>query len=74
MGIDAAFTTRAIATNSIRLQVVGLVPPSLADCDQGKAVFFEEATHWIAHEEPEAVSRLLVEHFGGLDHSTASAI
>jgi pimeloyl-ACP methyl ester carboxylesterase len=50
-----------------------LVPPSLALCDQGRAVYFEEATHWIAHEEPEAVSRLLVEHFGqagsGAGHS-----
>jgi pimeloyl-ACP methyl ester carboxylesterase len=41
-----------------------LVPPSLAYCDQGRAVYFEEATHWVIHEEPEAVSRLLVEHFG----------
>jgi pimeloyl-ACP methyl ester carboxylesterase len=41
-----------------------LVPPSLDLCDQGRAVYFEEATHWILHEEPEAVSRLLVEHFG----------
>jgi epoxide hydrolase 4 len=42
-----------------------LVPPSLAFCDQGRAVFLEEATHWVAHEEPETVSRLLVEHFQG---------
>ena len=41
-----------------------LVPPSLAYCDQGKAVYFEEASHWVVHEEPEAVSRLLGEHFG----------
>ena len=42
-----------------------MVPPSLDLCDQGRAVYFEEATHWVQHEEPEAVSRLLVEHFGG---------
>jgi pimeloyl-ACP methyl ester carboxylesterase len=41
-----------------------LVPPSLDFCDQGRVVYLEEATHWVAHEEPEAVSRLLVEHFG----------
>jgi pimeloyl-ACP methyl ester carboxylesterase len=41
-----------------------MVAPSLALCDQGRAVYFEEATHWILHEEPAAVSRLLVEHFG----------
>jgi len=42
-----------------------LVPPSLALCDQGRAVFFEEATHWVAYEQPEEVSRQLIEHFGG---------
>jgi epoxide hydrolase 4 len=41
-----------------------MVEPSLALCDQGRAVYLEEATHWILHEEPAAVSRLLVEHFG----------
>jgi epoxide hydrolase 4 len=41
-----------------------MVAPSLELCDQGRAVYLEEATHWILHEEPAAVSRLLVEHFG----------
>jgi len=41
-----------------------LVAPSLELCDQGRAVLLEEATHWVLHEEPVAVSRLLVEHFG----------
>lgn len=39
-----------------------LVPPSLELCDQARAVYFEEATHWVVHEEPEAVTRLLLEH------------
>lgn len=42
-----------------------MVPPSLDLCDQGRAVYLDEATHWVQHEEPEAVNRLLVEHFGG---------
>ncbi len=43
-----------------------MVQPSLDLCDQGRAVFFEEATHWVLREEPEAVTRLLLEHFGGM--------
>lgn len=41
-----------------------MVPPSLELCDQGRAVYLEEATHWVQHEEADAVNRLLVEHFG----------
>jgi epoxide hydrolase 4 len=41
-----------------------MVQPSLDLCDQGRAVFFEKATHWVPHEEPEAVNRLMIEHFG----------
>jgi len=28
-------------------------------CDQGELVFLEEATHWVQHEEPEAVNQLI---------------
>lgn len=40
-----------------------LVAPSLDYCDQGRVVFCEEGTHWAIHEEHEAVTRLLLEHF-----------
>jgi pimeloyl-ACP methyl ester carboxylesterase len=32
---------------------------ALARCQSGRLVFFEEATHWLHHEEPERVARLL---------------
>lgn len=35
--------------------------PSMDYCDDGKLVFFEDATHWVQHEEAEAVNGLLIE-------------
>jgi pimeloyl-ACP methyl ester carboxylesterase len=32
-------------------------------CDRGEVLEFPEATHWIHHEEPERVNRLLIEFF-----------
>jgi pimeloyl-ACP methyl ester carboxylesterase len=37
---------------------------SLALCDDGRIEWFEEATHWLPHEEPERVNRLLLEFLG----------
>lgn len=37
--------------------------PSLDLCDQGELRFFEEATHWVHHEEPDRVSRELIRFF-----------
>jgi pimeloyl-ACP methyl ester carboxylesterase len=34
---------------------------SLARCDRGRLVMFEEATHWVQHEEPDRVNRLLLD-------------
>jgi pimeloyl-ACP methyl ester carboxylesterase len=34
---------------------------ALARCDQGRLQFIEEATHWVHHEEPERVNRLLID-------------
>lgn len=42
-----------------------LAESSIERCDDGRLVFVEEATHWVQHEEPERVNRLLVEHFRG---------
>lgn len=39
----------------------GLVKAGLALCDRGEAFHLPEATHWVQHEEPEQVNRLLVE-------------
>lgn len=38
-----------------------LADASLARCDRGRLEFIEEATHWVQHEEPERVNRLLLE-------------
>ncbi len=37
---------------------------SLALCDDGRLVFFDNATHWVQHDEAEAVTRHLLEFFG----------
>jgi pimeloyl-ACP methyl ester carboxylesterase len=39
----------------------GLVDASLALCDVGEAFHLPDATHWVQHEEPDEVNRLLVE-------------
>ncbi len=38
-----------------------LAPASLAMCDQGRLEMIEEATHWVQHEEPQRVNRLLLD-------------
>jgi len=35
--------------------------PSLDYCDDGRLIFFPEATHWVQHEEPDEVNRHLLE-------------
>jgi epoxide hydrolase 4 len=40
-----------------------MVQPSLDLCDRGRAVFFENATHWVQHEEAAEISRCLIEFF-----------
>jgi pimeloyl-ACP methyl ester carboxylesterase len=35
--------------------------PSIDYCDNGKLVFFEDATHWVQHDEAGAVNQLLIE-------------
>jgi len=36
---------------------------SVAFCDSAELTYFPEATHWLQHEEPEAVNAALIEHF-----------
>jgi pimeloyl-ACP methyl ester carboxylesterase len=42
----------------------GLAEASLALCRDGRLEWVEEATHWVQHEEPERVNRLLLEFLG----------
>jgi pimeloyl-ACP methyl ester carboxylesterase len=41
-----------------------LAQASIDRCDDGRLVFFEEATHWLQHEEPERVNAMLADFFG----------
>ena len=37
---------------------------SIELCDRGQLVLFEDATHWVQHERPEKVNRLLIQFLG----------
>ena len=39
-----------------------LAQPSIDQCDDGRLVYLEEASHWVQHEEPARVNQLLLEH------------
>ncbi|WP_242693086.1 alpha/beta fold hydrolase [Sabulibacter ruber] len=38
-----------------------LAQPSMEQCNQGKLIFLEEATHWLHHEEPDKVNQLMLD-------------
>ena len=38
-----------------------LAQPSVDLCDDGRLVFIEAASHWVQHEEPAQVNRLLLD-------------
>lgn len=38
-----------------------MAQPSIDLCDDGRLVFFPEATHWVQHEEADEVNRLILE-------------
>lgn len=40
-----------------------MAQPSIDLCDEGRLVLIEQATHWVQHEEPEVVNRLIDEFF-----------
>jgi pimeloyl-ACP methyl ester carboxylesterase len=40
-----------------------LAPASIELCEQGHLVFFDQATHWVQHEEPARVNELILEFF-----------
>jgi pimeloyl-ACP methyl ester carboxylesterase len=39
--------------------------PSMDYCEDGKLVFFEDATHWVQHDEAEDVTKFLLDFLGG---------
>jgi len=41
-----------------------MAQPSIDLCEEGRLVFFENATHWVQHDEAEGVTRELLEFFG----------
>lgn len=41
-----------------------MVAPSVGMCANGRFAIIAEASHWVQHEEPEQVNRLLAEFFG----------
>jgi pimeloyl-ACP methyl ester carboxylesterase len=46
-----------------RFLMSAMAAESLKYCDHGELFEFPEATHWVQHEEPERVNRLLIEFF-----------
>ncbi len=38
-----------------------MAQPSIDRCTNGQLIFLDEATHWLQHEEPERVNRLLLD-------------
>lgn len=40
-----------------------MVNPSIALCDEGTAVLFDKATHWVQHDEADEVNKRLTEFF-----------
>jgi pimeloyl-ACP methyl ester carboxylesterase len=40
-----------------------MAPLSVDLCEKGRLVTFEDATHWVLHDKPKEISRLLSEHF-----------
>jgi epoxide hydrolase 4 len=38
-----------------------MVEPSIALCDDGRVMIFEKATHWVQHDEPDAINKNLIE-------------
>ena len=40
-----------------------MAPLSVELCEDGRLITFEDATHWVLHDEPEATSKHLIRHF-----------
>jgi hypothetical protein len=40
-----------------------MAPLSVDLCDDGQLITFEDATHWVLHDESEAISNHIVQFF-----------
>lgn len=40
-----------------------MAPLSVEMCEEGRLITFEDATHWVLYDKPEATSRYIVQHF-----------
>ena len=40
-----------------------MAPISIDLCEDGHLITFEDATHWVLHDEPEATSKYRGQHF-----------
>lgn len=40
-----------------------MLEPSIQLCDNGEAVTFNKATHWVQHDEPDEINKRLIEFF-----------
>ena len=49
-----------------------LAQQSIDWCDRGRVVYLEDATHWVHHEQPEEVARLIVDFLAAPDRGTLS--
>jgi pimeloyl-ACP methyl ester carboxylesterase len=41
-----------------------MAAPSAALCVDGRLELLDEATHWVQHDAPDTVTRILLEHLG----------
>lgn len=39
-----------------------MAQPSIDQCEEGRLVTIEDATHWVQHEKPERVNELIIDH------------
>ncbi|GAB3643158.1 alpha/beta fold hydrolase [Spirosoma arcticum] len=42
-----------------------MAQPSIDLCDNGQLIFFENATHWVQHEEAERITKLILDELRG---------
>lgn len=42
-----------------------MAQPSIDLCDDGRLVFFDDATHWVQHDKPDEVNQLLLDFLAG---------
>jgi pimeloyl-ACP methyl ester carboxylesterase len=40
-----------------------MAQPSIDLCEEGRLIFFENATHWVQHDEADGVAQIMVSFF-----------